>query len=66
VVMIYPPVPPTVQKVAGIERLQMLIECPSRVRLQRLLADWLPRLHAVRAEHKGLARWAIDVDPLAI
>jgi primosomal protein N' (replication factor Y) (superfamily II helicase) len=65
-VMIYPPVPPTVQKVAGIERLQMLIECPSRMRLQRLLADWLPRLHAVRGEHKGLARWAIDVDPLAI
>jgi len=65
-VMIYPPVPPAVQKVAGIERLQMLVECGSRVLLQRLLAEWLPRLHAVRAEHKGLARWAIDVDPLSI
>jgi primosomal protein N' (replication factor Y) len=65
-VMIYPPVPPTVQKVAGIERLQMLIECSSRMRLQRLLADWLPRLHTLRAEHKGLARWAVDVDPLGI
>ena len=65
-VTLYPPVPPAVSKVAGIERLQMLVEAPSRVRLQRLLADWMPALHALRARHKGLARWAIDVDPLAI
>ena len=32
------------------------------------LAAWQPLLHAERAkpEHKGLIRWAIDVDPLAI
>jgi len=65
-VTLYRPVPPAVSKVAGVERLQMLLESPSRVGLQRLLADWLPRLHALRGEHKGLARWAIDVDPLAI
>ncbi|MDO9286933.1 MAG: primosomal protein N', partial [Aquabacterium sp.] len=65
-VTVYPPVPPAVSKVAGIERLQMLVEAPSRARLQRLLADWMPQLHALRARHKGLARWAIDVDPLAI
>ncbi|MBI3369412.1 MAG: primosomal protein N', partial [Burkholderiales bacterium] len=65
-VMVYPPVPPPIAKVAGIERMQMLVESASRVRLQALLADWLPRLHALRARHKGLARWAIDVDPLAI
>ncbi|OGA97698.1 MAG: primosomal protein N' [Burkholderiales bacterium RIFCSPHIGHO2_12_FULL_69_20] len=65
-VTLYPPVPPAVSKVAGIERLQMLVEAPSRVRLQRLLAHWMPALHALRARHKGLARWAIDVDPLAI
>ena len=65
-VTIYPPVPLTVSKVAGIERLQMLIESPSRIGLQRLLADWLPELHGLRSQHKGLARWAIDVDPLAI
>jgi len=64
--MVYPPVPPTVSKVAGIERMQMLLESPSRLRLQRLLGDWLPQLHALRPQHKGLARWAIDVDPLAI
>jgi primosomal protein N' (replication factor Y) (superfamily II helicase) len=65
-VTVYPPVPASVAKVAGIERVQMLVESASRMRLQRLLADWLPRLHALRTSHKGLARWAIDVDPLAI
>ena len=65
-VTIYPPVPLTVSKVAGIERLQLLIEAESRVQLQRLLADWMPSLHSLRRQHKGLARWAIDVDPLAI
>jgi primosomal protein N' (replication factor Y) len=65
-VTIYPPVPATMAKVAGIERVQMLIESASRTRLQRLLAAWLPALHALRPAHKGLARWAIDVDPLAI
>ena len=65
-VTVYPPVPPAVSKVAGIERLQMLVEAPSRARLQLLLAGWTPALHGLRGRHKGLARWAIDVDPLAI
>jgi len=65
-VMIYPPVPPAVARVANIERMQMLIESASRVRLQRFLTAWLPQLHAQRGTFKGLARWAIDVDPLAI
>ncbi len=65
-VTIYPPVPPSVSKVAGIERLQMLVEAPSRGRLQQLLSAWLPQLHAMKNAHRGLARWAVDVDPLAI
>ena len=65
-VMIYPPVPPTMQRVAGIERMQMLVESAARARLQRFLTAWLPKLHEVRATHKGLARWAVDVDPQAI
>ena len=65
-VTLYPPVPPAVGKVAGIERLQMLVEAASRLQLQRLLADWVPSLHSLRGRHKGLTRWAIDVDPLAI
>ena len=65
-VTIYSVVPPTVARVAGVERLQVLLESPSRTALQRFLAAWLPELHRLRADHKGLARWAVDVDPLAI
>jgi primosomal protein N' (replication factor Y) len=65
-VIVYPPVPLAVPRVANIERLQMVAESPSRGRLQRFLAAWLPHLHALRGEVKGVARWAIDVDPLAI
>ncbi len=65
-VTVYPPVPPHVAKVADVERMQMLLESPSRTALQRMLAAWLPGLHELRARHKGLLRWAIDIDPLAI
>ncbi len=65
-VTVYPAVPPPVAKVAGVERLQMLVESASRPALQRLLAAWLPTLHGVRAAHKGVQRWAVDVDPLGI
>ncbi len=65
-VTVYRPVPPFVAKVADVERMQMLIESPSRSALQRMLADWLPALQGLRAQHKGLLRWAVDVDPLAI
>jgi primosomal protein N' (replication factor Y) len=65
-VRIYPPVPPSVARVADVERLQMLVESPSRTALQRMLAAWLPGLHDLRKQHPGLLRWAVDVDPLAI
>jgi primosomal protein N' (replication factor Y) (superfamily II helicase) len=65
-VMVYPPVSLTVSRVADLERMQMLVESASRARLQRFLAAWLPHLHALRSGTKGLARWAVDVDPLAI
>ena len=65
-VTVYPPVPPPVSRVADVERMQMLLESPSRAALQRLLRRWLPQLHGVRAAHKGVLRWAVDVDPLAI
>ena len=64
--MVYAPVPPTVARVAGFERRQMLLEASSRAVLQGLLSRWVPALGALRAAHKGLARWAIDVDPLDI
>jgi primosomal protein N' (replication factor Y) len=65
-VTVYRPVPPPVAKVADVERMQLLLESPSRGALQRLLAAWLPRLDGLRAGHKGLLRWAVDVDPVAI
>jgi primosomal protein N' (replication factor Y) len=65
-VTLYAPVPPPLARVADVERMQMLLESPSRPALQRMLAAWLPGLHALRREHKGLLRWAVDIDPLAI
>lgn len=64
--LIYPPVPMSVARVANVERMQMLVESASRAALQRLLWQWMPELHAFKREHKGLLRWAVDVDPLAI
>ncbi len=64
----YPAVPMTIQRVANIERAQMLVESASRTALQRFLAAWQPLLFETRkqGEFKSLIRWAIDVDPLAI
>ncbi|HEY4068737.1 MAG TPA: primosomal protein N' [Burkholderiaceae bacterium] len=67
-VMIYPPVPLGVARVANVERMQMLIESASRVALQRFLGIWLPALHALRKRktEERIIRWAVDVDPSAI
>ena len=67
-VFVFPAVPMTIQRVANVERAQMLVESPSRAALQKFLAAWHDVLHATRAEPacKGLIRWAVDVDPLAI
>ena len=67
-VILFPPVPLTIQRVANVERAQMLMESSSRATLQRFLAAWQPILQATRSqpEHKGLIRWLVDVDPLAI
>jgi len=67
-VTLYPPIPLTIQRVANVERAQMLIESPHRAALQRFLAAWQAVLQTTRADpaHKGLLRWLVDVDPLAI
>ena len=51
-VMVYPPVPMGVARVADVERMQMLIESASRAALQRFLALWLPALHGLRRTPK--------------
>ncbi len=67
-VTLYPAVPMSFQRVANVERAQMLVESPSRVHLQRFLSAWHAVLHATRQqpEGKGVIRWAVDVDPLSI
>jgi primosomal protein N' (replication factor Y) len=62
----YPPVPPALARIADVERVQMLVESRSRPALQRVLAAWVPGLVALRQQHKGVIRFAVDVDPLAI
>jgi len=64
--LIYPPVPTSVARVANVERMQMLVEGASRGMLQRVLTPWTALLPALRSTHKGVLRWALDVDPLAI
>jgi primosomal protein N' (replication factor Y) len=63
-VTLYPPVPMSLQRVANVERAQMLLEAARRAPLQRLLHALLPRLRALRLP-TGL-RFAIDVDPVEI
>ena len=67
-VTLFPAVPMTIQRIANVERAQMLVESPSRAALQRFLAAWQAALHATRAQAagRGVIRWAIDVDPLGI
>jgi primosomal protein N' (replication factor Y) len=65
-VTLYPPVPMAMQRVANAERAQMLIESPNRAALQQFLSQWAATLHAERARHKRVLRWAVDIDPQSI
>ena len=67
-VFIYPPIPMAVQRVANVERAQMLLEATNRSSLLRFLNAWQQYLHWLRGlpEHKALVRWLVDVDPLSI
>ena len=67
-VTLYPAVPLTIQRVANVERAQLLVEAASRGALQRFLSAWQPVLLQCRSlpAARGLIRFAVDVDPLAI
>jgi primosomal protein N' (replication factor Y) len=67
-VTLYPAVPLTIQRVANVERAQLLVEAASRGALQRFLSAWQPVLLQSRSlpEARGLVRFAVDVDPLVI
>ena len=63
-ITLYPAVPMTMQRIANVERAQMLVESPSRKALHQFLNRWQGVLQTTK--QKGLIRWAVDVDPLAI
>ena len=65
-VTIYPAVPMSLQRVANVERSQMLVESHSRRALQLFLSHWQQDLQSLRTQHKTVIRWAMDVDPLVI
>ena len=65
-VTVYPAVPMSLQRVADVERSQMLVESHSRKALQAFLNHWQNELQGFRVQHKSVIRWAIDVDPLVI
>ena len=62
--MLYAPVPMPMQRVANVERAQLLIEADNRAALQRFLTLW--RSHFAQLPAPGLLRWALDVDPAAV
>jgi primosomal protein N' (replication factor Y) (superfamily II helicase) len=63
-VTLYPCLPMAIQRIANVERAQMLVESQSRAALQKFLSSWQPVLRATKVV--GLIRWAMDVDPLSI
>ncbi len=63
-ITLYPAVPMTIQRIANVERAQMLVESHSRKALQQFLSQWKGVLQTTK--QKGMIRWAVDVDPLAI
>ena len=67
-VSLYPAVPMSMQRVADVERAQMLLESPHRMALQKVLWQLHGVLHQLRSDpaHKGVIRWLVDVDPQAI
>jgi primosomal protein N' (replication factor Y) len=67
-VTLYAPVPMGMQRIANVERAQLLVESPSRMALQGFLQAWQDRLHRLTQgpDHKRILRWALDVDPQQI
>jgi primosomal protein N' (replication factor Y) len=67
-VRLYPAVPMPLQRLANVERAQMLLESDSRPALQQFMSAWQPLLGQLRSQKafRGLTRWALDVDPVSI
>ena len=61
-VNVFAPTPAPMARVANLERAQLLIQSASRPALHAFVRDWRPALDAIRPR---VARWSLDVDPLA-
>jgi primosomal protein N' (replication factor Y) len=59
-VEVFPPVPATLARRAGMERGQVLAQSPDRRALQRFLPQWRAAIDALGSRR---VRWALDVDP---
>jgi primosomal protein N' (replication factor Y) len=57
--MVYPPVPASLARVADVHRQHVLVEGGHRATLQAFLVQW----RAALLQAKVRTRWAIDVDP---
>jgi primosomal protein N' (replication factor Y) len=55
------PAPAGMARRAGYHRAQLLLRSRARLRLQRLLAAWMPALEQLPGTHR--VRWSLDVDP---
>ena len=62
-VQIFDPVPPAIERVAGRERGQLLVQASARGELQRFLNAWWPRLSDSASRR---VRWSLEVDPLEV
>ncbi|MCC7326997.1 MAG: primosomal protein N' [Burkholderiales bacterium] len=59
-VIVFSPVPALLQRRAGLERGQMVVQSARRVALQRFLPEWRAALDSLPGRR---ARWGLDVDP---
>ncbi|MEZ0232600.1 MAG: primosomal protein N' [Methylophilaceae bacterium] len=60
-VMVYDPIRPQMERLKGMERVQLLLQANSRQPLQALLRNLVPSLRESKLGAK--IRWAVDVDP---
>ncbi len=58
------PVPAPMERRAGRNRAQLLLQAENRQALQRLLAGWAPQLETLKAGRR--VRWSLDVDPVEL
>lgn len=64
-VFIYDPVPLYIAKLADVNRAQLLVESENRQLLHNFIANWIPYLDYLSAQHKSSQKlsWFIEIDP---